>query len=459
MRPSRITPLVLTLIFFAGPRLRGQSAPAAHPGATKKEPLYVWSAQEGVTLRVNPSATASAAVGPPTGFLEPYQVLEVRRIENAGMGSEWFLVSRRVLPGSSPGWLERRQVLTGLDAEINTESNVAKKVVIVNTVMSLQTPGAEEFVDVPIRKSPMAVAPKSGTLRVLDLAFRYAAANGFVLVGPEPRFDPTADGGWPIRAIAGWVPEDLTIPFDGQMAAAWARDTTLPRAELRRLAEGRIYRDHRDAYASLKEPRSALFEEQADEDHSGLELLPAGPRMPILSFVEKEGYPEVDFLTNNHLIRVAGIGALLAPSDLPPTRAEANQIQSELDRLGSRLSSALQVLFVIDDTQSMRDQFPRVAETVRRIIDDVTRTPGRTVEVAVSYYDDFQEGPPGYHTMSLVDARSPACRILLNEVATHGNRLVNGVDFLEMVADGLEHALDDAHFEARRSRSARLTDR
>ncbi|MFO0957172.1 MAG: hypothetical protein U0800_06855 [Isosphaeraceae bacterium] len=165
---------------------------------------------------------------------------------------------------------------------------------------------------------------------------------------------------------------------------------------------------------------------------------------------------KLDPATNNQLLRIAGIGALLAEGDRPATRDEAAKVESELTTIRKRLDAARQVLFVIDDTVSMGPQFPRVARTVRRIIDDASRDPRQTIQVGVSYYNDIQGGrPPGYQTMKLVDARSPAGKALLNEVATHGQRLCDGGDFPEMVMDGLTHALDDARFEAQ-SNAGRL---
>jgi len=406
-----------------------------------------------LTPRVKPVAGADAS-GPALGFLEPCLVVAEQHTEGAGPGTEWLYVARQSAPSApwvAAGWVERRRVIAAPNAEIDPQTRTPRKRLIVNTVLSLQTPGSEEFVEVPVRRSLGKDAPRSGTARMLDLFFQYAAIDGFVLVGPEPRFDPNANNGWPGKAVAGWIPEEVTIPFNGQFAASWDRGSTLPGTRDRRPPTGRIFRSHRDAYDSLQISRPALFEEQADEDKASLELPPSAPRMPVLPFVDNKDFPEFDPLTNNQLVRLAGLGALLAPGDGPPTRAEADQARRELVSLRGQLNATVQILIVIDDTMSMGPHFPRVAQSVRRIIEDATRNPEQTVEVAVSYYNDVLPGQvgPGYFSRRLVDARSPECSVMLQEVDAHGKALHHGGDFPEMVSEGLAHALDEANFEAR----------
>ena len=403
----------------------------------------VWSARDDLAPRILPST--EKASGPPLGFLAPCLALAQHKDGVGPEAASWVLVARREFPGTAAGWVDRRDLLTAPGAELDPGSNAPRMVVITNTVLSLQTPGSEEWMNAPIRKSPKANAPRVGSVPMLGLYFRYAGTRGWVLVGPRPRFGPD---GSPGTAVAGWVPDDLVVPFDGRFAAAWDRPPTLKGARPRRPASAKIFRSRRDAFGDPG-AASALFEEQADEDGAALVLAPDKPRMPILPFPVDDEFPELDPLTNNQLIRLTGLGALLGPGDGPPTRAESARINAELEALTKQLTTTRQVLFVIDDTMSMGPQFPRVAETVRRIIEDALRNRDQTVEVAVSYYDDVNDAPPpGYRTMPLVNAQSDAGRTLLQEVGTHGQRLVSGGDFPEMVAEGLEHALDDARFEA-----------
>jgi hypothetical protein len=430
--------LALTLVIL--------SEPAAAKAQAAK-PYIAWPAQDGLLARVGPSKDQPIAAGDPLKFLEPCWVYGTGPDKQAVPG--WSYVVRRSAPDVAVGWIASGDLLAAPASSADAASHAPRLVVVSNTVLSLQVPGAERLVEVPLLRAPRPDAARAGAAQVMDLYFQYRAANGYLLIGREPRAEAdaagTADG-----AISGWIAEDLVVPYDGRLAVRWDRDSTLPSAAPRRPATGQVFRARRDAYDASTRPGPALFEEQADEDGTGLELPLSAARMPLRSLPVDDEFPEFDHRTNNQLLRVAGLGALLAPNEKPPTRAESGRISEELKSIQAQLTTAKQVLFVIDDTNSMKPQFPRVAKAVQTLIDDATRNPGRPVEVAVTYYNDDGEHrgrDPGYQSMRLVDARSPAGRALLDEVATHADRTVDGSDYLEMVATGLEHALDDSGFE------------
>lgn len=448
--------LVLALASAAPAQVPKAAAPAPAAKAAPRPPASpaqpAWSACEGLAPRPSPSTDAEPAGPVSLGFLEPCLVLEEKPPKADDPSPiTWLRIARRDAPTAAVGWVDSREVLRTSSAEIDPAANMPMPAVIVNTAASLQQEGAEEYLEVPLRNGPRADASRGASARIADLAFPYARAHGFVLVGPEPRFDPAGKTVPIASAVLGWVAEDFLMPMPSRRAVRWDSASTLPDAQPRRTTAGRIFRGPRDAYEPPKNaPPPAIHEEQWDANGLGIDFGPSLTRMPLLPH-DDEGpdFPEFDPDTNNQLLRVAGIGALLAEGDTPATRDEAAQVEAELARVRKRLDAARQVLFVIDDTESMGPQFPRVARTVRRIIDDASREPRQTIQVGVAYYNDVQGGrPPGYQTMRLVDARSPAGKALLNEVATHGQRLQNGGDFPEMVIDGLTHALDDARFEA-----------
>src|SRR5947209_3822395 len=102
----------------------------------------------------------------------------------------------------------------------------------------LRSPGGKAWVVWSTRDdlAPRAEAPRTGSAEVLDLHFRYASSGGWALIGPEPRFDPAGTGATPGKAVAGWVSDDLVIPYEGRFAADWDRRPTLPGAAPRRPA-------------------------------------------------------------------------------------------------------------------------------------------------------------------------------------------------------------------------------
>ena len=67
---------------------------------------------------------------------------------------------------------------------------------------------------------------------------------------------------------------------------------------------------------------------------------------------------------------------------------------------------------------------------MQKIVEDATKNPGRGVEFAVSYYNDDDEHrgrSPGYQTMRLVDARSPAGQAQLDQLSEHDHPPLGGM--------------------------------
>ncbi len=430
------------VVNFVAALLAGFETTAQQPRPAAK-PVTAWSAADGIVARQAPSESASPATGPALTFLEP--LLVVRQQGE----TPWFLVARRSQPSTTVGWVPGDVLIRRASAEVVAGSGSPRLVVVVNTVLSLQPGGPDDRLRVPVRRAPSADSPPTTTIPLLNLAFRYAESGDFALIGPEPRFPSDADSARAARAVLGWVPRELILAYESRRGVAWDRSSTLPDAPVRRKASGTVFRGQAAAYDDDGTTRRAvLFEEQADENGVGLPLTAAEPRMPILPYLRDDEFPQINPNTGNELLRVGGIGALLGEDQRPPTAEEDEAIRLEMQSLRERLNTARQVVFVMDDTNSMGAHFPRVARTVQRIVEDAVSNVNETVEVAVSYYNDARGGrPPGFQPMRLVNARSPAGKNLIDQVQRHV--LTNGGDYPEMVAEGLDAALDAANFEAR----------
>jgi hypothetical protein len=463
MLPRPWIALIVALVFI--PSLVGRAEPVIVSSQfTGGEPVLhaAWSIVEGASLRTQAIANAPISVASPLAFLEPCLILAG---EPQGKEDDWLLVARRSTPGVPAGWVLRKHLLTTSSARFVPGTRVPQALVVTNTVLSLQPPGVEALVDAPLRKAPDVQSPQAGAARMMELLFCYGETSpepaharppamgsspGFLLVGAEPAFVPDAEGKVPGSAVLGWIAKDMTLGYYSRYGVAWDRASTLSGARPRRPSGGRIFRGRRSAYAPSGNAIDPLFEEQTDEDGASLIAPPSMARMPLLPILSDDDYPEIDPLTNNQLVAVAGLGALLASDEKPPTRSEAESIRSELARLREQLTTGLQILFVIDDTRSMELQFPRVAETVNRIIKDATASSSRSVEIAVAFYNDTMDGDPlGYRTMALVDARSDQGQALPAMLKRHALQLHGGEDYPEMLGAGLLHAIDDAGFEKR----------
>ena len=259
--------------------------------------------------------------------------------------------------GQHVGWVERKSLLLRRQAEVDEKSKVARKVWIVNTVLSLQRRHQGQLIELSTRLGPAEDAPEGRKVRLLDLYFRYAEREdrhrqGWILIGPDPDLFSAPR---PTPGLVGWVPREMIVPFDGRHAVEWNREAA-------RTIPARVFRNRPMAYQARDEKVnvSCLYIEQSKE-RGETGFGPAMPRFPLVPYAGDADYPRIDPATNNELLKVIGLGAFL---DAAEARREAAEVRREIRGLEARLADPSQILFVIDDTLSMKDHLPTVADTI-----------------------------------------------------------------------------------------------
>jgi hypothetical protein len=407
-------------------------------------PWLVWVACEGCRPRELPADDApEVARGQPLRFLEPCYCAA----RHPKAGARFALLARldddRKRVREHLGWVEERSLVMEPHAVLDDSTRIHRKALVVNSVAALRSGGAVE--PVAPRLAPRADAARGEALRPLQIFFVYGDVgdrDGYVLLGARPSWN-SAEPEEARRVVLGWVPKARVCLWNTREAFTWDTASTLPDAVPRRLTPGQVYATRADARKGLRDAAvPCLFREPFDE--RGVSPAPGahGTRYPILEKADQAG--------TNLLLKVGMSGGFHgADGRVVASAQEVETIQRKLAVL-QRQVSRTEVLFVIDDTESMDSWFPTVARVVDHIVADVRKTPERKVRFAITYYNDTEDGKTyldkAVETNPLADAASSAAGAMVKELREHKVR--PGYDPREQVFLGITRAIEDAGFEA-----------
>jgi hypothetical protein len=194
--------------------------------------------------------------------------------------------------------------------------------------------------------------------------------------------DPSRDA-----RIIGWIPLKSAEIWLTREAVQW---NTSPERELK---PGIIWRTPEAAIAAgpgkTGREEDILFRERFLDDKP-IPLKPEWPRYPIMPWEEEEKYREqIRRFPGWKLKKVLVPGGFIDSNGNPIANAdEIVQLQRKLQWLEEQVSQ-LEVVFVIDDTESMRPWFSVVANAVEKIVQTAKFQPGLSLKLGVTFYDDF----------------------------------------------------------------------
>ena len=315
-------------------------------------------------------------------------------------------------------------------------SRLFQKVRLSNTDKSLRVAQGKDSRDVskvPLYRSP-EVGDASREMSLATLFYVYGEYKGFVLVGRTDNFQFTENkvntDNYKEHVVIGWVPSDRIVRWNTRQAVTWNWWSTSPKVRNRRSTAGVVFgqfeeteskedlildedgsRDlaenlHRrfsqkdgaanDAPEILyREPfvpydsQSTLFNAMPSDiklaesqgDQVALDALkvskpmhPSEPRHPIL-----EKYADLPY--NNVLYRI-GYSAGFSDQniDLPKLRTQLSSIKDAIGKLD--------LMVLVDQTSSMKECFPEIAQAVALIFRGVTAGEAKDVRISVSFYGD-----------------------------------------------------------------------
>ena len=405
---------------------------AVDPGTG--EPKTVWLAHQGCRPREMPGpggSTNREAVWPsPIKFMEPF----FYAMKTVGPD----LVPYYLLVKSSPdgdkirdfvGWVDARHLVESYNALSDPATRMVRKAMIINAPKANKSGGTTAIEQgVTLRLAPFAGGPASGgMIRMFSLFFVYAETETELLLGIRPQFSTFPDPDEPSKIVMGWAPKERLCQWTTREAFEWAPYL----AAAPRHKPGRIYRTAQDALDAIEgKTVKPLMEESKDRGGTyGVEWPVDQMRYPLLTWDPDETVRRR--LGDNEMYRVGVVGGF-AGSGFNPQK-----FQEATDSMARQLKP--EILFVIDETSSMKYLFPTVAQLVRQIVEGVSG------KVAVAYYGDTYDAGRLPATPAPLQATSEKSAAAIAEsVSTRQPQ--SGGDDPERVFYGIREAIQGAGF-------------
>ena len=437
----------------------------------------VWVASQDYAPTTEPGGTVAAGTKTFKFMEDTCLAAGTGGVEQKG-NAVYRLLARPVANGTAietlHGWIDERLLVMTPEALKHRDTTIYRKVMIVNTRRDLEQVSDAKSVDqhVQIRLNPGTSSTPIDPCRLFDVFFNWGETElwdgskniKYVLIGPDwdfPFQDPIEDRS---RAVLGWVPADRVCHWSTRQAVDWDEASTRPDAKPRRLAQGHVWSSMRQAQQMLdfvkqstpgaKPPVQPLSSEGWDAAAGTVALGPAEMRFPILEWTEQDKKDRETYGDDPDwaLFSVGVVGDFVdADGKVIATKSEILKLRHDITALRNEMST-IEVLFVIDDTSSMREVFPRVADTVQTLAKEFQGNVGQNLRVAVAYYNDVptdgstKAGRP-FMTNALAGVNALRNgKTVLEELRTHETQ--DGEDLLEMVFDGITRGIEDATFSS-----------
>lgn len=476
----------------------------------------VWVAYEGYEARERPGHKERPVRGATTRFMQKCFFVLKEQPLNEG---EYYLVGAEedleIREGKEPrfkkllGWIPREFLVsdptalkrerTALDGTKSVLQGFHRKGIIVNTVELI---GMERTYSeaVAVRRAPTDSANVTGHLRLFSFFFIFGEcgaatkepSDDYVLLGTRAYF---GDDGTqtparllPTSVVLGWIPKSRLREWNTREALYWDHES----AQSMRRTPGRIWKTPVDAYLARPDiwsdtfpdlklvgtPRSIPTEENFVDGH-GVPPEHDQMRHAILDWPDplhaqsldpdtRRAFPQMAANISNaglankfgdwRLLRLGALGDFVLPNGQSVAQSKVRQFQNDIARI-SRQLELTEVLFIVDDTSSMKGWFNQhTARAIREIVSAAKESAGDKAQlrVAAAYYNDldvplsrspeFDEGP-GFAVGRLADAtRKEEIERLLKAVESRADR-GGGGDSLEMLLHGIDVALTKTDFD------------
>lgn len=444
---------------------------------TTDEAWTVYVAYEGYLPRTAPQLDAAPAIGERTAFMQDYGVLFQGFQKDQ---REWLLLGE--VKGGKPrvvGWIPQDYVVPENNALYDSGTKILKKAMLVNRVKTA-VEGDKAVRELPMRESPSVQGKPRNAFELFNIFFIYRhspgadgdAEKGWALLGAGPGFEQAGEESGGAKVVLGWVPVDRLCVWNTRVAIEWDRSRTLPDADPRRTTPAKLYRSRADAYndyypgfvaarapAAANANVEAFFHEEFREG-SSVPFEPHWTRFPELDHVDASDEDRKEAKTfpndasedgeSNRLLRLGGIGGGISLT-------ASDDMRKKLDAIVAQ-TRKLELLFVVDDTGSMKEYFDDVAKVVEAITSRaVERQAGGEVRVAVSFFNDVDGNPPGWNPvktakLTSVTAAEEGGRAIAAAVRAHKKSKIDGGLPREMVFHGLTTSIQAAGFSDDSSR-------
>ena len=388
----------------------------------------------------------------------PYQLNKEERAKDTA----WALVCYEKPNSKSEvksyrGWTPRRYLIDRLVAERDPKTQIEKKAFVVTTGKGGGQTGKVQPQLAPKPLESFLIASKApaapvtpDTLNLYRLFFVYATYEDWLLISPDPSQTATAETREHQQFVLGWVPSNRVAPWNTRECFQWNQDTYTTRGGS--VGAGKLFLNVDDALAYqkagtlpmenkfLKEPQPLRRRSDAMRFH----LLLSPEMAQVYSMPRALEWNLREGNTENKLFQV---GAVMSN----------NAINDRLDGQKSKIAEKArevantEILFVIDDTGSMRYAKDVVGDVVELISQEFVKNRGKgDVRIGISYYHDGNT-PKQRADTQLAKMQSISSEtdlgLLVRSVRAHNLVANAGSSMLECVYDGIYQGIENAGFQ------------
>ena len=425
---------------------------------------WVWVAYEGFEPQQRPLKASPSSGALPLEFMATVNKLYFYQYD----GLTWWLVGSgqwgkdlKIL-----GWVPENYMVLDHRAWKDVNSTLYDKALIVNTRRFLEE---EKVIEKLVQPPPMLLAPEPKAkakppFRLFNVYFVYGDSHprtnakeqetGYLLLGKRGQFNLEGhpeDG--PKGVILGWVHKNRISRWKTREALRW--ETELPRTEpvitYQPLKEG--FNDEQAIDEIIKKRTMNVI----TEPWRAGKPLPwpyEKMRYPVLAIAKDlSGKESMQFSVQGNVLRKIGlVGGFVNEDGKEEASAdELAAMERTLEYLQIQ-SNNVEMLFVIDDSESMRKWFPHAAETILETI-KMVKSEKRSLKIGLTYYSDtpldqretLEQLKKAVITSGTLDyAESDKVQKFLKELPGHPER--PGYDDPEQVFLGLRMGVHDAQF-------------
>jgi len=263
---------------------------------------------------------------------------------------------------------------------------------------------ADSLAQAAVFDSPLTdpVPNRLTTFRLYNIFFVYREFSldpdddkaTWVLIGTRNEFTSSPTQEEASKIVRGWIRRDRLSYWNTRECLAWDMDTIQPDAKPQPRDRGTIWNHPDDAQRwldGMKTAREPLFTEALNSEGKPIRFGPGDPRFAVLT----ESKDKRSTSSNNRLANVGVVGSL--------DGGNSADLESQRQDIIAKLTEAqeslkiIELVFVIDDSESMRHAFRPVGDVVSQTLTQLLsfrKDRDLTLKVGFTFYSDHPAAPP-----------------------------------------------------------------
>src|ERR1043165_3685081 len=357
---------------------------------------WVWVAYEGFAPLQRPHKDS-----PPSGAPSLKFMAMVNNLYEHQFGGVYYLVALGDINEGNVkilGWVPKNYMVLDNRAKRDSYSKLLHQAMIVNTTRFLKE---ETVVEKLVQPPPMLLGPDpkakaNPPFRLFNVYFVYGDSHprtnekeeeqGYLLLGSRTSINEETAS----EAILGWVNKNRIISWKSREAIKWDTNSKRNEAVVTYEKEDEAMKAIRNEKAKMVTSEILVSDQPPAWSHSRM-------RYPILAIKtdEKTGKDVTELSVKGNILRKIGlVGGFVNEKGEQASTAEELDLRDKTLENQQTEANNLEILFVVDDSESMDAWFPQTAETIKELIKSVS-SKDRTLRIGLTYYSDVAFGERG----------------------------------------------------------------